>query len=45
MPAGYYDTQEEAISAGRQLASDRKVALVIHSDDGTVRDKVGASRG
>ena len=44
-PSGYYDTQDEAISAGRQLASDRKVTLLIHSDDGTVRDKVGESRG
>ncbi|HJR44450.1 MAG TPA: DUF2188 domain-containing protein [Actinomycetota bacterium] len=44
-PAGYYDTQEEAIAAGRGLAGKKSLTLVIHSDDGTVRDKVGESRG
>ena len=37
-PEGYYDTQDEAIKAGRQLASDRGVDLVIHKPDGTRRD-------
>jgi hypothetical protein len=35
---GYYDTQEEAIDAGRILASQRNVNLVIRRPDGTVRD-------
>ena len=37
-PEGYYDTQDEAIGAGRQLAAKRNVNLVIHRPDGTVRD-------
>lgn len=36
-PEGYFDLQEEAISAGRELASKRSVNLVIHSPDGTPR--------
>lgn len=36
-PEGYYDTQEEAIRAGRELAAARGVDLVIRSPDGTVR--------
>lgn len=43
-PIGYYDTQDEAIAGGRQLAAEREVALVIHSPDGTPRDTVGSSR-
>jgi ClpP class serine protease len=39
-PEAYYDTQDEAVQAGRQLASRKKVSLVIHSPDGTVRDSV-----
>ena len=39
-PEAYYDTQDEAVRAGRQMASDRKVTLVIHTPDGTVRDTV-----
>lgn len=40
-PEGYYDTQEEAIQAGRELASKKNCDLVIHSPDGTVRDSTG----
>ena len=38
-PAGYYDTQEEAIAAGRELAAKKNQDLVIHATDGTVRDR------
>jgi Uncharacterized protein conserved in bacteria (DUF2188) len=38
-PEGYYDTQEEAISAGRELSSKKNCNLVIHSPDMTVRDQ------
>jgi hypothetical protein len=37
-PEGYFDLQEEAIDAGRELAARRSVNLVIHSPDGTPRD-------
>jgi hypothetical protein len=37
-PDGYYDKQDEAIAAGRELARKTNVKLVIHSPDGTVRD-------
>ena len=37
-PKGYYDTQDEAIKAGRQLAADRSVDLIIHKPDGTRRE-------
>ena len=37
-PEGYYDTQEEAIKAGRELASKKNAKLVIHSPDMTIRD-------
>jgi hypothetical protein len=43
-PEGYYDNQDEAIKAGRELASKKNAALVIHSPDGTEREKVGTSR-
>ncbi|MDP9068731.1 MAG: DUF2188 domain-containing protein [Actinomycetota bacterium] len=36
-PEGYFDTQEEAIAAGRHLASVKNVNLIIHSPDGTLR--------
>jgi Uncharacterized protein conserved in bacteria (DUF2188) len=36
-PEGYYDTQQEAIEGGRQLARTRGVALLIHGTDGDVR--------
>lgn len=37
-PEGYYDTQQEAIDGGRQLARTRGVQLHIHGTDGDVRD-------
>jgi hypothetical protein len=40
-PEGYYDKQEEAIAAGRQLVRQRQVALVIHGNDGKVRESTG----
>ena len=36
-PEGYYDTQDEAIKGGRELAKIKGVKLVIHSPDMTVR--------
>ena len=42
-PEGYYDLQEEAIEAGRLLASERGVDLVIHGTDGKARDETGHS--
>lgn len=36
-PEGYYDKQEEAIAAGRELARKTGVKLFIHGTDGTVR--------
>lgn len=36
-PEGYYDTQDEAIKAGRELASKKNCDLIIHSPDMTVR--------
>lgn len=43
-PEGYFDVQEEAIAAGRELASKKNVRLVIHSTDGTARETVGGGR-
>ncbi|HWC13661.1 MAG TPA: DUF2188 domain-containing protein [Actinomycetota bacterium] len=40
-PEGYYDTQEEAINAGRELSSKKNCKLIIHSPDATVRDSSG----
>ena len=40
-PEGYYDTQDEAISAGRHLAQDTGVTLHIHTPEGDVRESVG----
>ena len=37
-PEGYFDTQDEAVASGRQLASKRNVNLVIHRPDGSPRD-------
>jgi hypothetical protein len=37
-PEGYYDTQEDAIQAGKELARSRGVAVFIHGTDGNVRD-------
>jgi hypothetical protein len=39
-PEGYYDTQDEAIQSGRELASRRSVTLHIHNPEGHVRDSV-----
>jgi hypothetical protein len=36
-PEGYYNYQEEAIEAGRELASKKRVNLVIRGEDGTPR--------
>ena len=38
-PEGYYDTQDEAISAARELARKDGVKLVIHGQDHRVRDE------
>jgi hypothetical protein len=40
-PEGYYDTQEEGIAGGRELARRLGVVLLIHGSDGAVRDTVG----
>ncbi len=37
-PEGYYDKQEEAIRGGRELAGKRGVKLLIHGQDGEVRE-------
>ena len=42
-PAGYYDTQEEAIAAGRELANKNGVKLVIHGQDFKARDETSYS--
>ncbi|HVL63576.1 MAG TPA: DUF2188 domain-containing protein [Actinomycetota bacterium] len=38
-PEGYYDTQEEAIKAARELARKRSTTLRIHDPDGNIRDE------
>jgi hypothetical protein len=43
-PEGYYDTQDEAVSAGRQLGAVLGVSIHIHAPDGDVRDTVGSGR-
>ena len=43
-PEGYYDTQDEAVAAGRELARKKSAKLIIHSPDGRVRDEVGTGR-
>lgn len=40
-PEGYYDKQDEAISAGRELAGRHGVKLYVHGQDGLVRDETG----
>lgn len=40
-PHGYYDTQDEAISAGRELAKRQSVSLHIHNPEGRVRESTG----
>ena len=42
-PEGYYDTQEEAIAGGRELATRNGVTLHIHGQDGKVRDQADSS--
>jgi len=34
-----YETQAEAISAGRVIAENQRSELVLHRADGTIRDK------
>ena len=41
-PEGYYDKQEEAIAAGRDLARRNGVRLYIHGEDGLVRAETGS---
>jgi hypothetical protein len=40
-PEGYYDTQDEAVQAGRTLARLQNVTLHIHTPEGKVRESVG----
>lgn len=40
-PEGYYDLQDEAVKAGRELANRKNVKLIIHSPDGTERASTG----
>lgn len=40
-PEGYYDRQDEAVAAGRELARKKNVKLIIHGEDGLARDQVG----
>lgn len=40
-PEGYYDTQQEAIKAGRELASKLGVKLYTRGQDGVIRDQTG----
>ncbi|MDQ3915514.1 MAG: DUF2188 domain-containing protein [Actinomycetota bacterium] len=42
-PEGYYDEQEEAIGAGRELARRNGVKLYVHGEDGLVRAESGSS--
>jgi hypothetical protein len=37
-PEGYYDTQQEAIDGGRELARKVGSKLLIHGTDGDVRE-------
>jgi hypothetical protein len=41
-PEGYFDTQADAIAAGRELSAKNGVALLIHGENGKVRDEQGA---
>ena len=38
-PEGYYDKQDEAVAAGRELARRKGVKLLVHGEDGTVREQ------
>jgi hypothetical protein len=42
-PEGYYDRQDEAIAAGRDLARTNGVKLYVHGADGLVREETGSS--
>jgi hypothetical protein len=42
-PEGYYDKQGDAIDAGRKLVRQHQVALVIHGNDGKVRESTGGA--
>ena len=42
-PEGYYDKQEEAIGAGRELARRSGVKLYVHGEDGLVRSESGSA--
>ena len=42
-PEGYYDKQEEATAAGRELAGRLGVKLFVHGQDGLVREQTGGS--
>jgi len=37
--SGLYDTQREAIDAGRELARNNRSELFIHDRDGKIRDR------
>ena len=37
--AGLYDTKAEALAAGRQIAKNNEVELVIHDRHNIIRDK------
>jgi hypothetical protein len=37
-PEGYYDTQQEAIEGARELARSKGIQVLIHGNDGDVRD-------
>ncbi len=39
-PEGYYDTQEDAIAAGRELAAKDGVSLIIHGQNYRAREEV-----
>ncbi len=34
-----YDTQQEAIASGTEAAQQAKVELIIHGDDGRIRER------
>jgi Uncharacterized protein conserved in bacteria (DUF2188) len=43
-PEGYYDTQQEAVDGGRELARSKGVQLLIHGTDGDVRASESSSQ-
>ena len=38
-PLGVHDTQEKAVSAGRQVAQAAKTELIVQGRDGEIREK------